>query len=287
MAWALLLLNVCIVLLGAGLRYTPEARKYASPVAMPPQTWWWVLGCAAGLAVAAVVADRRRLARSVPRRAFAELALLFGCFFALLWGVVPAFRRRAVDWAIVASLGLAGSAAVVALLWSGRRRFRPQGLTGRNFLAACRRLAAPTAVMIAAPLLAAAWVGTDFQPRRAAAAFATYPFYALVQLVLFQVFLVPRLRRLTGSATAVVLVAAGTFALAHWPNGLLMAACGLAAMVWTAVYLASPNVYALALSMGLAASAFASVLPRQITHNLRTGPTYVQRAMEMDADGGR
>ena len=111
-----------------------------------------------------------------------------------------------------------------------------------------------------------------------------YPLYALAQLLVFQSFLVPRLRRLGASGASLIAVAACMFALLHWPNRLVMAACIVGAGVWTWAFIRRPNICALALSMGLAAMAMYNAMPREIgpwsTHNLRTGPIYVQRMIE-------
>jgi len=281
MAWAFLLVNVAVVLLAAGLRYPGAVMRYASPVGMGPGLWWSATGCLAALAVGFALADAKRLRRAGPRQAMMELTLVFVLLFAFEWGMLPAHTssRRWVDWAVMAAL----AAAVALFCWRDRGNFSEWGLTRRNFAPAARLLAVPTAIMIAAPVIAAVFVGTDCELSRTLVALAGYPFYAFAQLLVFEVFLVRRLRELTDSRTSVVLVAAGVFALLHWPNGLLMVNCGAAAVVWTWVYLKRPNVYALALSFGLAATAFANALPRDLTQNLRTGPICVQRLIDVEA----
>jgi hypothetical protein len=275
MAWALLLTNASVVLLVVRLRYDGGGLEHASPVPMGPQAWWWAAAGAAALAlVAAAVAARRP--RPGRARATAELLAVFVPMFAFEWGVLPPYHWRAVDWTIMAGLAI----LVAALFWLDRRNAGLWGVTGRNFASAARLLAIPTTVFVAVPAVAAIFVGTDCRPGQAALDLIGYPFYALTQLLLFQVFLVRRLTLLADSRTSTVLVSAGMFALLHWPNGIVMAASGAGAVVWTAVYLRRPNVYALALSMGLAVVALANLLPRDLTHNLRTGPTYVQRLID-------
>jgi uncharacterized membrane protein YhaH (DUF805 family) len=105
----------------------------------------------------------------------------------------------------------------------------------------------------------------------------TYPLYALVQLLVFLGFVVPRLRDVGTSRPMTVLTAAALFALLHWPNWLLAAACGLGALVWTWAYLHRRSLLAAAVAMGLLATAYKGFLPREWKHNLRTGPIYVQR----------
>jgi len=278
MIWAYLALNLCAVLVAAYVRYDRAVLSHAAPGAMGPSGWLWTIGAAAALGVLAAVAGWRRAARrSQAPRALAELMLL-PVAFVLVWGFLPPRPRQytALHWACIAVL-LAG---VGVAIWRDRRGAGPLGLTGRHFVAAAGLLAIPTAVMVAAPIAAALCVGTDVEPRRAAMSAAGYPVYALAQLLIFQVFLVPRLRRLSDSKAAVVVAASALFALAHWPNALVMAVCAAAAVVWTWVYLARPNVYALALSMALAATSFTHALPRDLTRHVRVGPMYVLREVQ-------
>ena len=281
MAWALLLTNVFVVLLAARLRCAGQGLPYASPAPMGPQVWWWVIAGTGLAAIVAGVSGGKALREAKRRTAAVELLAVFAALFACEWGALPAEPRhyRPADYVVVAALvGLLGF-----LFWRDRRNFSGWGLTLRNFLPALRLLAIPTAVMIAVPVVARQFMGGRVAPARLLIALGLYPFYALAQLLVFQVFLVQRLRRITDSAVTIVLVSAGTFALLHWPNGVLMAACAPAAAVWTLVYLKRPNLYALAISMGLAAAVLANVLPRdRVLHNLRTGPIYVERQIEFE-----
>ncbi len=278
MAWAFCLLNLTIVLLAARLRYAGAALAHACPVAMRPATWWLWIGTSAALAAVAAAAGRRALRRRGARRAYGELLAVFPPFFAFEWGMLPPHRWRFIDWLVMVAL----VALIGWFLWREQRNVRRWGVTQRGFVPAVRLLALPTAAMVAVPIVAACFLGTDIRAGRAVVGVLTYPLYALVQLFVLEVFLVRRLWHVTRSFTSTSLVAAATFALMHWPNGLAMAACGVGAAVWTVVYLERRNVYALALSMGLAAAAFANALPQRITHNLRTGPIYVQRLADAE-----
>lgn len=271
-----MLVNLFVILLASRLRFAGPGLEHASPFSMGPQAWWWMIGACAALAGVAAAAGWRRLRERPARRALVELAAVFPPFFAFEWGLLPAVQWRWFDWAI-----MGGFVVLIALLvLAERRSLAERGLTGRNFLSAARALAIPTAMMVAVPIAAAFIVGTDFELRRMARHLLGYPAYALVQLVVFQVFLVWRLRRLSGPA-ATVAIAAGMFALMHWPNGVVMAACAAGAAVWAVVYLWRPNAYALALSMALAVTSFANALPRErVLKNLRTGPICVERTLE-------
>lgn len=277
MIWSYVLVNLAVILLAARLRYAHRGLEYASPVSLSPGAWWWAIAAVAVAAAAAAWLGRRRLRDKSARRALAELAVL-PAFFAYEWGRMPHFLSLC-RWYDVAFVG--GIIAVMVVLqmrdWKDRREW---GLGRRNFVPAARVLAVPTALMIAAPVAAAFFVGTEFDPVRTVSSVLTYPLYSLLQLLVLQLFLVPRLRRVSDSAAAVV-ASAAIFALAHWPNAVVMGACFVGAAVWTAVYLLRPNVYASALSMGLAATALISALPRErALQNLRIGPIYVQRLVE-------
>jgi len=281
MPWVLLCINVSVVMLAARLRYAGGGLAHAGPVSISPQLWWWLIGGVGAAGLIAGVADRRRLLDRDARVALAELLVAFVAFFVIEWAVLPAYQKqfRAIDYA---AIGL-GLALVAWLFWRDRRNVARWGVGGKNFLPAALLLAAPTIVFIAVPLAARQFVGGRIEPRRLLLALATYPVYALAQLGLFQVFLVGRLRRISDSAAAVTIVSAGMFALVHWPNGLVMIACAGPAAVWTLVYLKRPNLYALAISMGLSAAVLANVLPREeVLKNMRTGPIYVQRLIDAE-----
>lgn len=288
MIWAYLALNVCVVLAAAYVRYDAAALRCAAPVAAPPAAWLWAMAAVGALCMAAALAGGKRLRRNAEaRRALGELMLL-PAGFVLVWGFLPPRTRgySIVAWACIAVLLVAMGIAI----WRDRRGPADLGLTGRNFGAAALLLAVPTAAMVTAPIVTALFVGTDLEQQeiaRALSGLAGYPFYALVQLLVFQVFLVPRLVRLCDSRPAVITVAAALFALAHWPNTLVMVVCGAAAVVWTWVYLARPNVYALALSMALAATSFSQALPHDLTHHVRVGPMYVFRASQHADTAGK
>lgn len=273
MGFALPLIFIAIILLTAGLRYPADCLGFASPVVMPATLW---LPMAAAIAIAGALLAASGLRQGGDgRAAFMQLLVVLGGFFAFEWGMLPAYRWRAVDWAIMAMLIL----LVAAFLWRDRADAGKWGLTGDRFSSAWRLLAAPTAIMVLCPVAAALISGWSVRPGRLILDILGYPLYALVQLTVFQVFVTSRLRKFCGVCETIT-VAAAIFALAHWPNGLVMAVTGLCAVVWTAVYIKRPNIYALALSMGLAAAVFVNLVPANLTHNMRTGPIYVQRMLD-------
>ncbi len=213
------------------------------------------------------------------RMALIEL-LAVPAFLLYEWAALPPYEWRPTDWMAIGFLLL----WIGAGFWRDRGAWRDWGLTHERFGRAANLLVIPTAVMLAVPLLVGHFVtGGEGDPGRLAVALATYPLWAFLQLLVFQVFVVRRLKVLGASSASIVLVAAGTFTLVHWPNGVVMAACFGGALVWTTVYLRAPNLYAVALSMGLAAGMFHNTLPRkELLHNLRTGPIYVERLLDAE-----
>ncbi len=278
MIWSYLFIVIAIVLACIRVRFA-GALEFAAPLPMGPLAWWLAAGVAAALAALAAWLDRNRLKDPVARRALAELVII-PAFILYEWALLPPKGYRWFDWAVLAALALAAAAML--------RRNWPQdrvGLTLKFFVPACKRLAIPTALLMVIPVAGGIAIGSPFNWSWAGMQAATYPFYALIQLTVFQVFMVSRLRRASGSTFAVTAVSAGIFMMVHWPNGPLMVACGSGAILWTLVYLQRPNVYALALSMGLAAAVLSSSLPREaVLKNLRTGPIYIHRMLEAAAN---
>ncbi len=280
MVWAFLLLNACVILAAAGLRFSGGGLALAAPVPLTPGAWWGLTALAAAAGLAAALRDRRRLRHPGARWALVELLIFFPLLFGYLWAAFPLGSRLGGDYLAFAVL----AAVLLGLMRSDGRHLLRTDLALSTVVPAARGLLLPTLVMVLLPVATALFVGTDFRPGRAAFTLAKYAGWSAVQLLLFQTFLVPRLCRLTESRRAVVAAAAALFALAHWPNALLMAACGGAAILWTAAYLRLPNLIALAASMALAATAFTSALPDRFTKDMRVGPGYVEAAPLADVN---
>ncbi len=283
MAWAVWFIQAAVMVAVIRLRFAPEQLRWASPWAWPTWAWWPVAGGLAALACVAMLLDRRRWRSAKARRAMGQTLVVFVPATAYVWGLSP---LRGLNWVGGVVLGGVFTAAMVMVLVEPGS-MESKGLTRKHFGRACKALAVPTAMMVATPVvLAWLWAGTQFTWERLGVSAATYPLYALVQLLVFQVFLVRRLRAMAGSSASasVGVVAAGMFATAHWPNPVVMLACFVGALVWTAVYLKWPNVVALAISMGLAATSLGVALPRDpVTRNLRTGPIYIYRMGQDEA----
>ncbi len=306
MSVAFLFTNVAVVLVACRVRFAGESLIHAAPLELQPVVWNIAIVLAIGLALVSGWRDRERVlgrvnspgppGRGVPggqaasgrglestagssRRALCELMVIFPGLFAFEWAVLPPYRWRPLDWAIMGVL----LALVMGFLWRDRQQARGWGFGGAHLLEAARRLALPTAAIVAALAAVALIVVVPIDGNEIAESLVWYAVYATGQLLVFQVFLVTRLRALSESRRTIVLVASCLFALVHWPNGLLMLATGLGAVLWTTVYLAVPSLYALAGSMALCAVAFAQFVPDHLHDHMRTGPIYVQRRVENEA----
>jgi hypothetical protein len=260
------------------LRYRGEALRHASPVPAPPWAWDVALALLAIGALAAAWRDRRALARPGARRAIAELGI-YPLGLALVWGALPAYPENYGPWHY--GLIAAFSVLVGLLFWRDRANRTRWGLTTRRLAPALRALAVPTGVLLVAGLaLTAATAGFSVRWGRLALGVATYPLYAVAQLLVLHVFLIRRLELLTDSRPLIVSSAALVFALVHWPNGIVAFGCLLGAAVWARDFLRHDNLLAVALSMGVLAGILGSVVARPAIRNARSGPIYVQREID-------
>lgn len=275
MAGALVLLNIAIMLTGVWVRFGPRDLDLAAGFDVSRQAWWAAMGACALSATGLGVLYRKRLNSSRARWSMLQLAV-FPAFFAFQWFVLPSYTKHWQWWHFAGQVLLAG--VIAAGLWDDHRRGVRWGLLGlEQFAPAIRRLAIPVVVLAGALLAGGMAAGHSPRPTEMVCPLLTYPLYAYVQLLVFLGFLVPRLRDVGTSRTGILLTSLGLFALVHWPNWLLVGACGIGAGVWTWVYLRRPSLVAAALAMGLLATAYKGFLPKDWQHNLRTGPIYVQR----------
>jgi hypothetical protein len=261
-----------LILVVSGLRYSQAELPFATPIPIPTRAWVWLTAFAAA---ASVVAFWWGLARSRKRqlmRPFLELFAFHPLLFAFIGGILPPSEYRHERL-----LGIVPLAVLVALLLRWNRHQASQwGFSLRHFGGAIRLLAWPSLIMVILTMALALTLGLNLDIRALALNLLIYPFYSFGQMVLFAVLPIPRFRQLSRSKWSVTLATTLLFFLVHWPNVTLMLACLLAMPIWAFVYLHRPNVWALALSMGIVASFFAQTLPDRLTHHMRIGPAYVR-----------
>lgn len=281
---AILLMNLALILAAAGIRFPASVRVHTSPVPIPPDQWWTVV--AGLLAVATILGIKgwRQLPAGPARAAAIRVWGLFSALFLSGWGFLSpsGFGPADVVVLVLLALGLAASFA------NDLRHHRALGLGRANFVQALRWLAAPTLLVLAALYVFRAAPEADAEDSTPiVVALLTYPAYALIQILVFQTFLVRDLQRMRRGPIAIVGTTSLLFALVHWPNPVVMGACLLGMAGWTAVYLRAPNVYAVAISMGLTAAALAQWAPQDLTHHMRVGPNYAVTRARHEREAAR
>ncbi|MFP4354961.1 MAG: type II CAAX prenyl endopeptidase Rce1 family protein [Phycisphaerae bacterium] len=291
MGLSLVLIHLGLVMAAAALRYGGRHARFVTPTGGDHGMWPVLIGAglvAAGLLLAR--ADLRQRRRRVSTVAWAETLLVFASLLGLAWAVLPSKPRDLgwLDWT-----ALAGWLAMTLAIFA-RHRLDVHDL--RRRLLRRPKWPGPLAVWtlllcvvtIAGGLGLAMMIHGPIRVRwdKLAVSLATYPLYALAQMGLFLVFLVPRLRRMGLEPVERVGMAACLFALLHWPNGPLMVATLVGGAVWAGFYvLKRTHLVWLAISMGLLASCFARFVPHTFGQNMRVGPLYVERALEWDTHG--
>lgn len=278
-AWPLL----CLALILTGVVLNIESRLM--PWAWPaPDGWqieprWIALSAAASGSLAVIMAgiaisqSRRRMQCGTWLEWLALHLLVFGS----IWVILPASISPAWFWVLGAAL-LAGT-----LVLATRSRHVPagvpQGIPGRYFFS--RSNALSDSLFIALPLLAGYWVLQGFVPQANGgtilSSIALYPVYALFQLSIFLLIPAVRMQKMGYPPWAIAISCAVVFSLLHWPNPLLMAATGLAMLIWARQFLGGRSILALALVMGIAATGARYMLPQSWTWEMRIGPDYIEK----------
>jgi hypothetical protein len=129
----------------------------------------------------------------------------------------------------------------------------------------------------AAMLFAAHWVGTLHMyglPRTLLVAAAEYLFWTFQQQFMLQSFFFLRLERLLGSRKA-VWAAAGLFALAHFPNPVLVPATWVAGLAFCELFRRYRNIYTLAIAQTVLGLCLAAAVPEALHHHMRVGIGYL------------
>jgi hypothetical protein len=264
---AVILWHLGLLLTLEGWRLSHAERPFGAPVPLPASAWpvaTFVLGAAA---LAVVILALRRTSRGASRRALAELLVMPAAVLAWLWG------RPAVTGPHPQDIGWAAAVALVALALMRTTPTHPRPAAA-GFLAG-HRWRIVNAAFVLLPVTVALAAGVRVAWSSLGISVALYPLYALAQLGLVLALPFPRLALLVGERSAVA-VCVALFALVHWPNPALMAATGLGMAFWADEFRRGRRLVPLALSMGLAATAFTQLLPPDLTAHMRVGPGYVR-----------
>jgi membrane protease YdiL (CAAX protease family) len=167
--------------------------------------------------------------------------------------------------------------ALGLMYFSHRERgetFSEIGFRTDNFLAACRLLLLPTAIVMAL-IVTVGWLAShsmSLAPWRNR--FLLLPLWALFQQYVLNGFINRRAQLAFGKGPRSVLLVAFVFSLFHLPNPLLAILTFVGGLIWAAVYQRQPNLFALALSHALSSQTLALAISPKLLESLRVGFKY-------------
>ena len=189
-----------------------------------------------------------------------------------------------VEWVVLSFVGrskLVGAVpvlmAVAFMFYSHRERgetIKDVGFRTDNFLAACRLLILPTAI-VAVLGVALSWFSSHSifaAPWRDR--FLLLPLWALFQQYVLNGFINRRAQLALGKGTKSILLVAIVFSVLHFPNPLLAILTFAGGLIWAAVYQRQPNLFALALSHAIASITLALTVSPKLLDSLRVGFKY-------------
>ncbi len=189
-----------------------------------------------------------------------------------------------VEWVVISFAGRSKLIAAIPvllavgfMLFSHRERGEPikdVGFRTDNFLAACRLLLLPTALIV----LLAVTVGW-FSSRSIFAGawrdrFLLLPLWALFQQYVLNGFINRRAQLALGKGTKSIVLVAFIFSVLHFPNPLLAILTFVGGLIWAAAYQRQPNLFALGLSHVVASITLALTVSPKLLDSLRVGFKY-------------
>lgn len=202
-----------------------------------------------------------------------------------LWEILSVFTScLLVEWVVLSFAGRSKLAAAVPvllalglILYSHHERgetLKELGFRTDNFLAACRLLVLPTALVV---LLAVAvgWFSRHsifVAPWRDR--FLLLPVWAMFQQYVLNGFINRRAQLALGKGPRSVLLVALVFSFLHLPNPLLAILTFAGGLIWAFVYQRQPNLYALALSHTVSSLSLALTVSPKLLDSLRVGFKY-------------
>lgn len=188
------------------------------------------------------------------------------------------------EWVVLSFAGgskLLGAIPVLLalsfMLYSHRERAETAhdvGLRTDNFLAACRLLLFPTAIVLLL-VIGLAWFSRHsiiIAPWRNR--FLLLPLWALFQQYALNGFINRRAQLALGKGIKSILVVAVVFSLLHLPNPPLAGLTFVGGLIWAAVYQRQPNLFALALSHAVSSVAIGLTVSPTLLNSLRVGFKY-------------
>ena len=260
-----------LVFLIISLLYPLEALPLALPLIGGIQPLFWMMTLLIGVVLLFIGTDFRR--NTADYRPRIELLLIFFTLFTFMWAKMP---LALIYWNYIDIIIFGFILAVfLKCLYNDRNNLSMWGINKTEFIPALKLLWVPTILFVSVPFFWSLIVGNPVPYLKILFEIAIYPFYAFGQLLIFLAFPMSRFKRYSQSPVQITLAVAGLFALIHWPNGIVMLACFFSMVIWSWVYLRHPNLFAVAISMGIAAAMFSQILPDKIHHKVMVGPGYV------------
>jgi hypothetical protein len=186
-----------------------------------------------------------------------------------------------VEWVVLSFVGrskLVGAVPVILAVgfmlyshWERGETLQDIGFRTDNFLAACRLLVLPTAVVVLV-VVAVAWFAGDsivVAPWRNR--FLLLPLWALFQQYVLNGFINRRAQLAVGKGPKSIVLVAIVFSLFHLPNPLLAILTLIGGLIWAAIYQRQPNLFALALSHAVSSMTLALTVSPKLLNSLRVG----------------
>ena len=203
--------------------------------------------------------------------ATAEIALILGLIFLIIWVVEP------LD---LPGLDLALRALVFVLLigspWLHHDSLDRLGLRLDNFWKAMAGVLPISLVAASVAIGAGFFLKSIDPPRSVPVALAEYFAWAMAQQFALQSVVLRRLEDM-GFRGGAPLAAAALFSLVHLPNPGLLILTFLGGLLWCSTFRRNPNLVAVALSHAILAVVIVSTLPPEATGGYRIGPPYLAR----------
>lgn len=195
-----------------------------------------------------------------------ELLVGYGFIVAVIWtsGAV----QRWLYWAaLVAIVG------ITILSFDGAREtgFRPPDGWRSLWVVAVALIVTAIAVTVASHLHTLHGPRTPIHLVRR---FWGYSIFAFVQQFLLQDYVLLRLKRMLPTASLAVVVAAGSFMIAHIPSVVLMPLTLVWGIAACALFLRYRNLYTLAIAHAILGICIAVCVPGNVDHNMRVGIGY-------------